>query len=115
MGNARTFVPRNPESAMPRQRARRAIASCSILCHLALHAHAVATSAAQAADLLGPAPPVEQDVGEFVPAQRGCRLIPHPQLDLGGQVVPYVPTWFCASRGLSADTFYPPLPPRPHY
>jgi hypothetical protein len=102
---------------MLRQRARRAIASCSLLCLLALHAQTVASGTAKAADLLGPAPPqaFQEGNGEFVPAQRACRLVPHPQLDLWGQVTSYVPTWVCASRGIYADTFYPPLPPRPHY
>ncbi len=101
---------------MLRQRARQAIASCSILCLLALHAETVAFGTAKAADLLGPAPQAfQQDAGDLVPPQRNCRLIPQPQLDLYGQVNSYVPTWVCASRGLYADTFYPPLPPRPHY
>jgi hypothetical protein len=52
----------------------------------------------------------QDDNGEFV-AHHGCRRIPQPQFDLWGQVATYVPTWVCVSRGLYADTFYPPLLP----
>ena len=93
---------------MLRPRIRRAIARCLILCLLALHTHAAAT----AADLDGKKPQARQDaLAEFV-ARHDCRRIPQPQTDLWGQVVTYLPTWVCQSRGLYADTFDPPPLPR---
>jgi len=94
---------------MLRHHVRRAIAHCTILCLLAVHTHAAAT----AADLGSKGPPPlasQEDNGEFL-AHHGCRRIPQPQFDLWGQVVTYLPTWICVSRGVYADTFYPPLLP----
>ncbi|MGO9005871.1 MAG: hypothetical protein ACLQIQ_12335 [Beijerinckiaceae bacterium] len=93
---------------MLRQRVRRAIALCSILCLLALNTN----TGVVAADLDAKGPRLWNGNGGFVPAHRGCRRIPFPQFDLWGQVAIYVPTWVCLSRGLYADTFDPPPQPR---
>jgi hypothetical protein len=39
---------------------------------------------------------------------RACRVIPQPQRDLSGNYSWYQPMMICQSRGIYADTFYPP-------
>ena len=92
---------------MRHERVRRAlIATTACLAALWLSA------AADAADLLSPVGPGPRPAPAGPPApQRGCRLVPQPQLNLWGEVTAYVPTWVCVSRGLYADTMPPPPAP----
>jgi hypothetical protein len=38
----------------------------------------------------------------------GCRIVPQPQRNLSGDYSFYKPIMICMSRGVYADTFYPP-------
>jgi len=68
------------------------------------------TAAARAADFDTAAPAAPP---RGIATQRGCRLIPQPQLNLWGEVTTFLPTWVCVSRGVYADTLPPPPPPPP--
>jgi hypothetical protein len=97
------------EPLMRREHVRRALVATT-----AGFAAVWLSAAADAADLLSPVPaPAPHPARAGPPApQRGCRLVPQPQLNLWGEVTTYVPTWVCVTRGLYADQFPPPPPPQ---